>query len=48
MASEIGWELYRSFLGVLKEGSLSGAARALGVLDAVARVGENFESRAAG
>lgn len=27
----IGWELYRSFLGVLKEGSLSGAARALGV-----------------
>jgi len=31
MASEIGWELYRSFLGVLKEGSLSGAARELGV-----------------
>lgn len=30
MASEIGWELYRSFLGVLQEGSLSGAARALG------------------
>lgn len=28
---EIGWELYRSFLGVLKEGSLSGAARALGI-----------------
>ncbi len=27
----IGWELYRSLLGVLKEGSLSGAARALGV-----------------
>jgi len=27
----IGWELYRSFLGVLKEGSLSGAARLLGV-----------------
>lgn len=27
----IGWELYRSFLGVLREGSLSGAARALGV-----------------
>ena len=26
----IGWELYRSFLGVLKEGSLSAAARALG------------------
>ncbi len=31
MASDIGWELYRTFLGVLKEGSLSGAARALGV-----------------
>lgn len=27
----VGWELYRSFLGVLKEGSLSGAARTLGV-----------------
>ncbi len=27
----IGWELYRSFLGVLNEGSLSGAARALGI-----------------
>ena len=26
-----GWELYRSFLGVLNEGSLSGAARALGL-----------------
>jgi DNA-binding transcriptional LysR family regulator len=31
MASKIGWELYRSFLGVLNHGSLSGAARALGV-----------------
>jgi DNA-binding transcriptional LysR family regulator len=31
MTSDIGWELYRSFLAVLKEGSLSGAARALGV-----------------
>jgi DNA-binding transcriptional LysR family regulator len=31
MASNIGWELYRSFLGVLNAGSLSGAARALGV-----------------
>jgi DNA-binding transcriptional LysR family regulator len=31
MASDIGWELYRSFLSVLAEGSLSGAARALGV-----------------
>lgn len=27
----IHWELYRSFLGVLTEGSLSGAARALGI-----------------
>ncbi|MBC2379438.1 LysR family transcriptional regulator [Pseudomonas sp. WS 5106] len=31
MASNIGWELYRSFLGVLKERSLSGAARQLGI-----------------
>lgn len=31
MAGEIGWELYRTFLGVLREGSLSGAARALGI-----------------
>jgi len=31
MASTIEWELYRAFLGVLREGSLSGAARALGV-----------------
>jgi DNA-binding transcriptional LysR family regulator len=30
MADDAGWELYRSFLGVLREGSLSGAARALG------------------
>jgi len=28
---EPGWELYRSFLSVLREGSLSGAARALGL-----------------
>lgn len=31
MAPDISWELYRSFLGVLKEGSLSGAARALDI-----------------
>jgi DNA-binding transcriptional LysR family regulator len=31
MTSEVGWELYRSFLAVLREGSLSGAARSLGV-----------------
>jgi DNA-binding transcriptional LysR family regulator len=31
MAADIGWELYRSFLGVLNHGSLSGAARELGV-----------------
>ena len=31
MTSNIGWELYRSFLGVLREGSLSGAARTLGI-----------------
>ena len=31
MADDVGWELYRSFLGVVREGSLSGAARALGI-----------------
>ncbi len=31
MDSDIGWELYRSYLGVLREGSLSAAARAMGV-----------------
>jgi DNA-binding transcriptional LysR family regulator len=31
MAQEIGWELYRTFLAVLTEGSLSGAARSLGM-----------------
>lgn len=31
MGNTIGWELYRSFLSVLQEGSLSGAARALGL-----------------
>jgi DNA-binding transcriptional LysR family regulator len=31
MANDISWELYRSFLGVLREGSLSAAARALGI-----------------
>ncbi|MEG0557667.1 MAG: LysR family transcriptional regulator, partial [Comamonas sp.] len=29
--TEIGWELYRTYLGVLEEGSLSGAARAMGI-----------------
>src|SRR5262249_25544892 len=28
---DAGWELYRSYLAVLSEGSLSGAARALGI-----------------
>jgi len=31
MKGDVGWELYRSFLSVLQEGSLSGAARALGI-----------------
>ena len=31
MASKIEWELYRSLLAVMREGSLSGAARALGI-----------------
>ena len=31
MPTDPGWELYRTFLGVLTEGSLSGAARSLGI-----------------
>ena len=31
MDYDIGWDLCRSYLSVLKEGSLSGAARALGI-----------------
>lgn len=31
MARKLSWELYRSFLTVLREGSLSGAARELGI-----------------
>jgi DNA-binding transcriptional LysR family regulator len=31
VSTTIGWELYRSFLGVLTQGSLSAAARALGI-----------------
>jgi len=31
MADDISWELYRTFLAVLREGSLSGAARRLGI-----------------
>src|SRR5690606_29220105 len=31
MADSIAWTLYRTFLGVLEEGSLSAAARALGI-----------------
>ncbi len=31
MADPIDWTLYRTFLGVLQEGSLSGAARVLGI-----------------
>lgn len=31
MAQDIDWDLYRTFLAVLTEGSLSGAARALGL-----------------
>ena len=42
MASNIAWELYRSFLSVLTEGSLSGAARALGV--AQPTVGRHIEA----
>lgn len=31
MAADLSWELYRTFLAVLTQGSLSGAARALGI-----------------
>lgn len=31
MTTDISWELYRTFLAVLREGSLSGAARRLGI-----------------
>lgn len=31
ISNDIGWELYRSFLSVSKEGSLSAAARAMGI-----------------
>jgi DNA-binding transcriptional LysR family regulator len=31
MSEDIGWEFFRSFLSALQEGSLSGAARALGI-----------------
>lgn len=42
MASEPSWELYRSYLGVLREGPLSGAARALGL--AQPTVGRHIEA----
>jgi DNA-binding transcriptional LysR family regulator len=41
-AAEPGWELYRTLLGVLEEGSLSGAARALGI--AQPTVGRHVEA----
>ena len=40
--TSIDWELYRSFLGVLTEGSLSGAARALGTTQPT--VGRHIEA----
>ena len=40
--TNIDWELYRSFLGVLTEGSLSGAARALGTTQPT--VGRHIEA----
>lgn len=42
MESEPSWELYRSYLSVLSEGSLSGAARALGL--AQPTVGRHIEA----
>ena len=40
--NDIDWELYRSYLNVLKEGSLSGAARAMGI--AQPTVGRHIEA----
>lgn len=40
--SEPNWDLYRSFLAVMREGSLSGAARALGLTQPT--VGRHIES----
>lgn len=42
MDTDIGWELYRSFLAVLREGSLSGAARTMGI--AQPTVGRHVEA----
>lgn len=42
MADEPSWELYRSYLGVLQQGSLSGAARALGLTQPT--VGRHIEA----
>jgi DNA-binding transcriptional LysR family regulator len=41
-SADPGWELYRSLLGVLDEGSLSGAARSLGV--AQPTIGRHIEA----
>lgn len=46
MASNLNWELYRTFLAVLTEGSLSGAARALGITQPTA--GRHVEALEAG
>jgi len=47
MASQISWELYRSFLAALNSGSLSGASRALGISQpTVGRHIETLEARA--
>ena len=42
MDQDIGWELYRTYLSVLQQGSLSGAARALGI--AQPTVGRHVEA----
>jgi DNA-binding transcriptional LysR family regulator len=42
MDMEIGWELYRTYLSVMQQGSLSGAARALGI--AQPTVGRHVEA----
>jgi len=42
--SGLGWESQRVFLAVLRSGSLSGAARLLGIAQATARHGEGWST----
>ena len=48
MTTTIAWEYYRSLLAVLKHGSLSGAARALGITQPTVGSSNPATSSAAG